>query len=152
LLVIVPTGLLLNYFGLAVASQLKNVIYLDMTGTAFVSLLLGPWWGAITGLLSNSFVNWALNPDPDPELHIFPWSLVNVTGALFWGWMAQKVSFRNYLISYHRTWSDDITFLMVFGVGGAGVMSVIGTSIKLALGPQNLAIDPHFAEAVNDLL
>src|SRR6266849_3369283 len=85
ILVIVSAGLVLNYVGLAIAVRLKSLFYLDMTGTALVSFLLGPWWGAITGLVSNSFVNWALYPEENAYLIVFPWSLVNMTGGIFWG-------------------------------------------------------------------
>ena len=56
--VIVAAGLLLNYIGLTLSRHLESILFLDMTGTALVAFLLGPWWGAIVGLLSNSVVNW----------------------------------------------------------------------------------------------
>ena len=76
--VIVAAGILLNYFGLVLSLRLQSILYLDMTGTALAAVLLGPWWGAIVGLLSNSLVNWLLYPEPGADVIIFPWSLVNM--------------------------------------------------------------------------
>src|SRR3989304_959502 len=61
--VIVAAGVLLNYIGLTLSRHLESILFLDMTGTALVAILLGPWWGAIVALLSNSVVNWLLFPE-----------------------------------------------------------------------------------------
>ena len=68
----VAAGLLLNYVGLTLSRHLESILFLDMTGTALVSFLLGPWWGSIVALLSNSVVNWLLFPDPGADVAIFP--------------------------------------------------------------------------------
>ena len=60
--VIVAAGVLLNYLGLTLSRHLHSILFLDMTGTALTAFLLGPWWGAIAALLSNSVVNWLLYP------------------------------------------------------------------------------------------
>ena len=83
--VIVAAGLLLNYVGLTLSRHLESILFLDMTGTALVAFLLGPWWGAIVALLSNSVVNWLLYPETGADVVIFPWSLVSMTGACLLG-------------------------------------------------------------------
>ena len=65
--VIVAAGVLLNYLGLVLSRQLQSILYLDMTGTALVAFLLGPWWGMMVGLLSSSVVNWLLYPSRGPR-------------------------------------------------------------------------------------
>ena len=70
--VIVAAGLLLNYVGLTLSRHLESILFLDMTGTALVSFLLGPWWGAIVALLSNSVVNWLLYPETGADVVIPP--------------------------------------------------------------------------------
>ncbi|MEC4668813.1 MAG: hypothetical protein VST65_04675, partial [Nitrospirota bacterium] len=57
-IIITAAGVLLNYLGLVLSVHLQSVLYLDMMGTAFAAFLLGPWWGAIVALLTNSVVNW----------------------------------------------------------------------------------------------
>src|SRR6476620_3135300 len=122
--VIVSAGLLLNYVGLTLSRHLESILFLDMTGTALVAILLGPWWGAIAALLSNSVVNWLLYPEAGADVIIFPWSLVNMTGALFWGMLALQPSFLQYVRTGKSSGLAHTWFLLSFGVAGAVVMSV----------------------------
>src|SRR4249920_1225606 len=136
--VIVAAGLLLNYVGLTLSRHLESILYLDMTGTALVAFLLGPWWGAIVALLSNSVVNWLLYPEAGADVVIFPWSLVNMTGAFFWGYMARRAGFRKYLRAGKSSAFSHAWFLFTFGVFGAVVMSIPGTLVQAALGESSV--------------
>lgn len=142
LLIIVSTGVLLNYLGLMLSIRLHSILYLDMTGTALAAFLLGPWWGAITALLSSSFVNWLVYPGDGADIAIFPWVLVNMTGGLLWGCLAQGAGFRKYLRTAHTSSLAHIWFLASFGLLGAAAMSVPGALIQLTLAQhQALALD-----------
>lgn len=139
---IVLGGLLLNFLGYAVSFSLnKSVLYLDMTGTALVAFLLGPWWGALTGLLSNSLINYLLYPAQEPEFAIFPWSLVNMAGGLYWGWLGGKKRFQKYLHPSKVGLFKQIWYLAIFGVVGAAIMSLPGAIVQEALPPA-----PGFGE------
>ena len=147
--VIIGAGILLNYLGLVLSLRLQSILYLDMTGTALVAFLLGPWWGAIVALLSNSLVNWLLYPGPGADVLIFPWSLVNMSGAFFWGFMARRAGFRKYLRSAQASALSHIWYLMSFGVLGACVMSVPGTFVLAALSKQTaLPLNPDLTPAL----
>src|SRR5438876_1605627 len=151
--VIVAAGILLNYFGLVLSLRLQSILYLDMTGTALTAFLLGPWWGAIVGLLSNSLVNWLLYPEPGADVIIFPWSLVNMAGALFWGFMARRAGFRKYLRSAQASILWHLWYLVTFGVLGAGVMSVPGTFVLAALSKEAvLPLNPDLAHALKRIV
>lgn len=153
LLFIIPAGLLINYFGLAVSVHLKSLLYLDMTGTAVAAFLVGPWWGAVVGLLSNSFVNWLLYPDARPDMAIFPWSPVNIGGALLWGYLARTVAFRRYVGSVNTTLHSHIGYLLIFGVFGALGMSAAGAMIQTALrDATSLSLDASVSVAIDRLL
>jgi len=142
LLIIIPTGVLLNYLGLMLSIRFHSILYLDMTGTAMVAFLLGPWWGAVTALLSSSLVNWLAYPGEGAEAAVFPWVLVNMTGGFLWGFLAQQIRFRKYLRTAHTSSMSHIWFLSLFGVVGAAVMSLPGSALQLALGQhQALALD-----------
>ncbi len=144
--VIVAAGLLLNYLGLTLSRHLQSILFLDMTGTALTAFLLGPWWGAIAALLSNSVVNWLLYPETGADVVIFPWSLVNIAGGFFWGLMARRSGFRKYLRSGRNSLFTHAWFLLSFGVLGAVVMSIPGTLVQAALGEQSvLALNPEVA-------
>ena len=136
--VIVAAGVLLNYLGLTLSRHLHSILFLDMTGTALTAFLLGPWWGAIAALLSNSVVNWLLYPEAGADVVIFPWSLVNMTGGFFWGLMARQRGFRTYLRTGRNSLLTHVWFLLSFGVLGAVVMSVPGTLVQAALGEDSV--------------
>jgi len=126
-------GLLLNYVGLSLSLRLESLLFLDMTGTALVAFLLGPWWGAVVALLSSSAVNWLLYPGPGAETLIFPWSLVNMAGALFWGALARTTSFQRYLETGHTSIMAHLWFLVRLGVLGGMVMAIPGTFVQAAI-------------------
>jgi hypothetical protein len=148
--VIVAAGLLLNYVGLTLSRHLESILYLDMTGTALVAFLLGPWWGAIVALLSNSVVNWILFPESGADVMIFPWSLVGMAGAVYWGWMARQTGFQKYLRTGKSSALSHAWFLYVFGVVGAGVMSIPGTFVQAALNEHStFALNPEVAETLH---
>jgi hypothetical protein len=147
--VIVAAGVLLNYVGLTLSRHLESILFLDMTGTALVAFLLGPWWGAIVALLSNSVVNWMLFPEAGADVVIFPWSLVNMAGALFWGTMARQAGFKKYVRSSKSSGWTHMWFLTTFGVMGAVVMSIPGTLVQSALHESSvLALNPEVAESL----
>jgi hypothetical protein len=147
--VIVAAGLLLNYVGLTLSRHLESILFLDMTGTALVAFLLGPWWGAIVALLSNSVVNWLLFPESGADVVIFPWSLVSMTGAIYWGWMARGAGFQKYLRTGKSSALSHAWFLYIFGVAGAAAMSIPGVFVQAALNEHStFALNPDVAETV----
>jgi hypothetical protein len=148
--VIMAAGLLLNYVGLTLSRHLESILFLDMTGTALVAFLLGPWWGAIVGLLSNSVVNWLLFPGAGADVAIFPWSLVSMTGAMYWGWMARQPGFQKYLRTGKSSALSHAWFLYIFGIGGAAAMSMPGIFIQAALNEHStFALNPEVAETLH---
>ena len=152
-MVIVAAGNLLNYLGLVLSLRLESILYLDMTGTALAAFLLGPWWGAFVALLSNSLVNWLLYPEPGADVIIFPWSLVNMTGGLFWGFMARRAAFRKYLRTGRTAAFSHVRYLLTFGVLGAFVVSVPGTFVQAALSEQTVfALNPEVAHTLERMI
>jgi len=153
LLIIIPAGVLLNYLGLMLSIRFHSILYLDMTGTAMVAFLLGPWWGSVTALLSSSLVNWLAYPGEGADAAVFPWVLVNMTGGLLWGILAQKARFRKYLRTAHTSSLSHIWFLSVFGILGAAVMSLPGAALQMALGQQQaLALDQELRTILEQTL
>jgi hypothetical protein len=148
--VIIAAGLILNYIGLTLSRHLESILFLDMTGTALVAFLLGPWWGAIAALLSNAVVNWLLYPETGADVVIFPWSLVSMVGACYWGWMARQAGFQKYLRTGRSSALSHAWFLYIFGVGSALVMSLPGTFVQSALHEQTaFALNPDVAESMS---
>lgn len=77
---LIPVCVALNIVGGYIASALRLPVYLDMIGTAISAIVLGPWWGALVGVLTNT--GGALISGPTT----LPFFIVNVVGALLWGY------------------------------------------------------------------
>lgn len=77
---LIPVAAALNIVGSRINVSLGLPTFLDMIGTAVVAIVLGPWWGALVGVITNFGSALILGP---VEL---PFALVNVTGALVWGY------------------------------------------------------------------
>ncbi|MCH1868711.1 hypothetical protein [Nocardioides sp. CFH 31398] len=73
-------GVLANLVGIQLQVALALPLYLDMLGTAVVAVALGPWRAVAVGLATNllgaAVFGWAS----------IPFALVNVVGALVWGY------------------------------------------------------------------
>ena len=74
----------LNLFGNATAARVGAPLFLDMIGTAIVSIAYGPWYGAVVGLSSNILASLSNTPQAAP------FALVNIAGALVWGYGVRK--------------------------------------------------------------
>jgi energy-coupling factor transport system substrate-specific component len=73
-----------NLLGRVLVDTLDLPVYLDMVGTAFSAVLLGPWWGALVGGLTNV----AAVPVSGSDSLLF--APVNVVGALLWGYGVRR--------------------------------------------------------------
>lgn len=63
------------------------LIFLDTIGTIFAAALLGPWYGAAVGLLTNVTVGFMTNPKD------IPFALVNIAIGLIVGYISKKRKF-----------------------------------------------------------
>src|SRR5689334_8033334 len=152
ILPILGTGLLMNCGGVLLTGTFKNILFLDMIGTALCSFLLGPWYGALCGLISNSFVNYVMFPGPNAEKIIFPWSLVNMTGGLYWGFIARSRWFRNYISETHPTLRSHFLFVFLYGVLASMVMSIPGAFIQGVVVDEVIMQDLSVAVAISHLI
>ncbi len=77
---LVPAAAALDIVGGYLNGLLGLPTYLDMIGTCVAAIVLGPWWGALAGALSN--IGGAVFYGPTN----IPFALANITGALIWGY------------------------------------------------------------------
>jgi energy-coupling factor transport system substrate-specific component len=82
---LVSAAVLVNLAGNAFHELLRLPIFLDMVGTAIAAIVLGPWWGALVGVLSNAA---GVTTSGTASL---PFALVNVVGALMWGYGVRRL-------------------------------------------------------------
>ena len=83
-----------NLAGRVVVDFLHLPIYLDMSGTAVAAIALGPWFGALVGLVTN--LAGVLTSGWDSA----PFALVNVAGALVWGYGVRRFGMGRTLLRF----------------------------------------------------
>lgn len=83
-LAVLAVSLALNLTGLGLSEWLDLPVYLDMLGTAFSAIALGPWWGVLVGVTTNV----AGVASSGPESLLF--APVNAVGALVWGYGVRR--------------------------------------------------------------
>jgi len=88
-LFLIPIGIAVNFIGGQIAILLRLPLYLDAIGTVILSAIMGPWIGAISGLLS-SFITSLISGNLLDTL----FGLCNVATALILGFMARAGLFK----------------------------------------------------------
>lgn len=137
---VIPVAAALNIVGGYINTVLKLPIFLDMIGTMVTAVILGPWWGALVGAITNivnSFISGPIS---------LPFAVVNVVGALvwgyanMWGWMKKTWSFFlvNILVAFICSVFAVPIYVFVFG-GATGHFADVMTAAFLAMG-QNLLV------------
>ncbi|GAB4287723.1 MAG: ECF transporter S component [Coriobacteriia bacterium] len=109
-LVFVPVGIGINVIGGLLASSLKLPVFLDTIGTILSAAILGPWWGALTGGLTNIIM--ALQNPMDMWF-----AIVNIAVGLIVGFISVKFGFQKWLV------------VLIAGLIISVVAPIIGTTI-----------------------
>ncbi len=132
---LVPVASVLNVIGGTVAGALKLPIFLDMIGTAVVAMTIGPWWGALVGVITNVTSGFLTGPVS------IPFAACNVVGALIWGygtkwgWANDKLKFFGLSVASAVGVSLMAAPIVIFVFGGAtGHASDVLTAGLLAAG------------------
>ena len=132
---LVPVASVLNVIGGTVAGALKLPIFLDMIGTAVVAMTIGPWWGALVGVITNVTMGFLTGPVS------IPFAACNVVGALIWGygtkwgWANDKLKFFGLSVASAVGVSLMAAPIVIFVFGGAtGHASDVLTAGLLAAG------------------
>ena len=133
----VPVAAALNVVGGFINSALKLPTFLDMIGTAVVAFTLGPWWAALTGVITNLALGFLQNPVN------LPFAACNVVGGLVWGygvrWGMGKGYVRFFILNVIVAVLVSMTavpiYLFVFG-GATGHFADIMTAVFLSMGQQ----------------
>ena len=137
---VIPVAAALNIVGGYKNTILNLPIFLDMIGTMVTAVILGPWWGALVGAITNivnSFISGPIS---------LPFALCNVVGALVWGyanqwgWMKKQWSFflTNVAVAFFVSLTAVPIYVFIFG-GATGHFADVMTAAFLAMG-QNLIV------------
>ena len=148
ILPIALVGILLNVAGRQAAEFFGNQIFGDMVGTAFTAILLGPWWAAAVAS-ATTVVNGSFS-----EIY-FPFGVVNVAGALLWGYLSRAVDLRNKIFQPGTIkLGDTIFWTIVLALSGAILTGLASTAVKLILFPpmaRPMVVGPFFTEVESRL-
>ncbi|AHI54583.1 ECF transporter S component [Listeria ivanovii] len=90
-ILLIPIGVAINVVGYQLSSILKLPVFLDLMGTAMVSMIAGPWVGLVTGGLG-SLVNGMLNPVA------IPFALVSMSVGWTVGMLSRAKMFNNLIL------------------------------------------------------
>ena len=106
-----------------------------MIGTAVVAMTIGPWWGALVGVITNLTMGFLTGPVS------IPFAACNVVGALVWGygtrwgWANDKLKFFGLSVASAVFVSLMAAPIVIFVFGGAtGHASDVLTAGLLAAG------------------
>jgi len=135
---LIPVAVAINYLGSTINGLLFLPLFLDMIGTAVVAIVLGPWWGAVVGALTN--IIFAITGGPIS----LPFAACNVVGALVWGYGVKAGMGKKYwtyfvlalLAALAVTLTAVPIYVFIFG-GATGHYADMMTAAFLAMG-QNL--------------
>lgn len=115
-LVVAAACVVANLCGRAVVDVLHVPVYLDMVGTAIAAIALGPWRGAAVGAATNIMgvlmSGWVS----------LPFALVNVAGALVWGYGVHRFG-----------WGRTLPRFFVLSVAVAAVCTLVAVPILVGL-------------------
>ena len=129
----VAVGILLNLVGRFVCGYLAShgvpladQLFVDMSGTAYTAILVGPWWAALVGVISNAISGNFFSV-------YFPYAIVNVLGALAWGSIASAFNVRKRITE--RSFSMRARLLTYLGLALAGAVTcgLASSAVHLAL-------------------
>ncbi len=137
---LVPVAAALNIVGGQINTILHLPTFLDMIGTCVVAIVLGPWWGALVGVITNVVASFISGPIG------LPFAACNVIGALVWGytvrWGWGKKYWGFFLINIAVAFFVSLVavpiYVFIFG-GATGHFSDMMTAAFLAMG-QNLIV------------
>ncbi|MBR0343317.1 MAG: ECF transporter S component [Oscillospiraceae bacterium] len=130
--IMIPLGVAINYVGGLLNSALGGPLYLDSIGTAVVAAVMGPWVGAISGLLFN-VVSALMGGNMMSAL----FGICNIGTGLIVGYMTkwgffekwwQVLIVANVLVSFWNAATGSPIASVVYG----GVDGSAGTSVSIA--------------------
>lgn len=130
--IMIPLGVAINYVGGLLNSALGGPLYLDSIGTAVVAAVMGPWVGAISGLLYN-IVSALMGGNMVSAL----FGICNIGTGLIVGYMTkwgffekwwQVLIVANVLVSFWNAATGSPIASVVYG----GVDGSAGTSVSIA--------------------
>src|SRR5436190_7447722 len=149
---LIPLAVAVNFVGNLAIAPLGLPIYLDTIGTFLAAALLGPWWGALAGVLTNVL---GIFPNDVRNLLFAP---VNVAAAVLWGYGIRRFGLgRNAVLFFALAGLVGVVtgilatpiVLFLFG-GSTGHPSDLITAAFASFGIERAALISSVASSVPD--
>lgn len=105
-----------NLAGSALVAEFSLALFLDMIGTTVAAIALGPWYGVLVAVLTNSLAV------ATSDAAALPFMAVNVAGALIWGYGVRR-------FQMGKTFGRYLTLNLIVAV----TCTVVATPILLLL-------------------
>lgn len=121
-------GILMNLVGHYLVAKQTTFLFADMSGTALVAILLGPWWAATVGVLSSGITGSFYSS-------YFPFGVVSIMGGLTWGYVARVPRIRAAIFNNENVMHLAYAWL-ILGVSAGVVCGLFSTITKLILYPE----------------
>lgn len=129
--IMIPLGVAINYVGGLIAQSLALPIYLDSIGTIIVASIMGPWVGAISGVLFN-IVSSLISGNMIASL----FAICNIGTGIIVGYMAKYGRFKSVtdiviaslLVALWNAITGAPIAMVVYG----GVDGNVGTNLMIA--------------------
>ena len=117
-LALVPAAAALNIVAGSVQVALSLPVFLDMIGTCVAAILLGPWWGALVGVMTGLGAGILRGPTE------IPFGLANAAGALVWGYGIRSLGLGRWRLGFFGL--NLATGIVVSGIAGVIAFFVFG--------------------------
>lgn len=127
--IMIPLGVAINLVGGQVASKLALPLYMDSIGTAIVAAVMGPWVGAVSGVLYN-----VISALISGNMLSVMFGLCNIATAFIIGFMAKSGKFTTWVHAVVATilvalanaiMGAPIAVVVYGGIQGGGVDLVV---------------------------
>jgi SAM-dependent methyltransferase len=127
---IMLVGILLNVAGRQIASSFGvEDMFLDMIGTAFTAILLGPWWAAATAA-ATTLANGSFNET------YFAFGVANIVGGLVWGYLVRAGGVRSKVFAAHsRALGRGLTWTIILALAGGLAAGLTSSVVNLTIYP-----------------
>ena len=136
--ILIPLGIAINLIGGQVAGQLKLPLFLDSIGTAIVAAIMGPYIGAVSGVMFN-LISSLINGNIMMSL----FGICNIATAFIVGFMAKNNKFKTWrhaiiatvLVALANALIGAPIAVMVYGgIQGSGVDIAVAGFLALGQG------------------
>ncbi|MCL2389021.1 MAG: ATP-binding protein [Elusimicrobia bacterium] len=117
-------SILLNWAGNSfVYENSYRFLYFDMLGTFVAAMVLGTTWAVIVAIATAVLLSGVTSP------HFIYLAVVNMSGAIFWGWLAESGNLALFSGKKNTNIASGVVMFIMFAGISAGIISAVFSSL-----------------------